>query len=236
MKSILTLPSLSWNASSSGVLTGFDVCTIAPSLITREEHDRPFRHVRRPQRHDVALLDAARRESRRRAADLLEQRAVGDRAAGQAVRPSRWRRASSLRWRNTCSVRLMFGDGDVRIRTAIRHGGANYSVAMARTLAIVDPGPFGRNSAFRPNHFPLGVSRLPGRDLRGRARPAVVDRVSSRRRHPDHGAPRPAAHRPQRQVAAERRRGRAGRRPQQPGRAARGCAASRTSPRTGCCT
>ena len=116
------------------------------------------------------------------------------------------------------------------------HGGANYSVAMARTLAIVVPGPFGRNSAFRPIHFPLGVSRLPGRDLRGCARPAVVDRVSSRRRHPDYGTSRPPAHRAQRQAAAERRRGPAARRPQQPGRAARGRAASQLRRRTGCCT
>ena len=34
VNSIFALPSFSWNASSSGVLTGFDVCTIAPSRMT----------------------------------------------------------------------------------------------------------------------------------------------------------------------------------------------------------
>ena len=34
---IFALPSLSWNASSSGVLTGFDVCTIAPRRMTAKK-------------------------------------------------------------------------------------------------------------------------------------------------------------------------------------------------------
>ena len=60
VKSILTSPSSSWNASSSGRAHRVrGVRRSRPSLITREEHDRPLRHVRRPQRDDVALLDAA---------------------------------------------------------------------------------------------------------------------------------------------------------------------------------
>ena len=128
VNSIFALPSFNWNGSSSGVLTGFDVCTIAPSFTTAKNttgHSGTF-----GDHNDTTspFLMPRAEQAGRGAPDLFEQRAVSNGAPGQPVRHGESHRGFVGAWPKTCRVRFMSGDRDVWIRAAVRHGGADYSV------------------------------------------------------------------------------------------------------------
>ena len=86
-----------------------------------EEHDRPLGHVGRPERHDVALLDAPGGQSGRGAANLVEQGSVGNCPPGQAV-GHRDGVGSGGGVTEHLFHQVDVGDLDIRKGTAIRHG------------------------------------------------------------------------------------------------------------------